>query len=129
MFADPIVVSQTAPTIGTGSDNTYGVVTQNGSDRERLKSTATLTDPQKMVIKHSSSGSEKQSNLIDRHLVQFSITEHDALNVQHTMQVNLTLVVPRQSIFTESEIRNELNKLSNFVHGSGNLTNLLQGQA
>lgn len=130
MLADPLNVSQTAPTAGTGSEVAYNVVKRGDREAHRLKAGATLTDPTWIVVKHSSSGSGKNGGtIVDRHLIQGSIVEHDALGVEHVQTVNLTLIVPRVSIFSEAEIGYNLNRVVNTILGSGNLTAILQGQS
>lgn len=128
-YADPLTVSPTAPTAGTGSNVTFNKIRQAAQEAERLDAATTLSDPQKLVIKHQTSGSEKAGNLIDRHLVSFSRVERDSSGNAAAAVVNLTISVPRNNMFSTSEVQTQVNMLVNFIMGSGNLAALLQGQS
>jgi hypothetical protein len=129
MLDSTLDICPTAPTPATGSEvefvsnNTY----PGGTDR--LNSATSLSDPEKLVIKHSVSGSEKGGNLVDRHLVSFSRVERDEDGKAHQCTVNVTIAVPRNGLFSTAEVTRQLALASNFLHTSGITAAILQNQS
>lgn len=129
MFSDTVTISPTAPTIGTGSDVDFVTIGQGAQSRERLNDDTTLSDPEKLIIKHQQTGSEKTGNLVDRHLISLSRVERDSDGNPHTCVVNLTIAVPRNGLFSTVEVERQLSILENFLLGSGNVGKILMNQA
>jgi hypothetical protein len=128
-LADPLTVSPTTPTAGTGSDVDFAVVGRGTRDTSRLNDATTLSDPEYFNVKHNISGTEKGGDLTDRHLVQLSRVERDSDGAAHTCVLNLSIVVPRNGLFSEAEVLRQVSLLTNFLLGSGNLGAVLQGQS
>lgn len=69
---------------------------------ERIDRDSTSVEPRLLVIKHEASG--RSDRIIDRHLISLSEVKVDSGNVAHTMTVNLTVSVPRNTVFTTARI-------------------------
>jgi hypothetical protein len=128
-LSDPLSISPTTPTIGTGSDVDFVVTSRAGSSCERLNDATTLSDPEKLVIKHQVTGTEKQGNLVDRHLVQLSRVERDSDGVAHACVVNVTMSVPRNGLFSTAEVTRQVAILANLLFDTGMTAAILQNQS
>jgi len=107
----------------------------NGSNR--INTATTLSEPTSLVIKHSKSGNGP--NTVDRHLVQFSVTQIDDEGVPRTAIVNFTMAIPRSEALTFANVTDIVSNLIDFISdgsfsGSGiggtvALTALVRGES
>lgn len=121
----------------TGVDTVYALITRDNTGTKRLNTATSLTEPDNLVIKHSSSG--VGANAIDRHLIQFSRTNVDAVGVPRTAIVNFTIAQPRSAALTNAEVIDLVSNLIDLISdgtfsGSGiggtvALTQLLRGES
>lgn len=121
----------------TGDETSFVLLYRDQNGTKRVDSASTLSEPRTCVIKHSSSGTG--TNIVDRHLVQFTQLEQDAAGVDRTAIVNLTLAVPRSSVITNAIVIDLVSNLIDLIAdgsfssagigGTTNLTALLLGQS
>jgi hypothetical protein len=96
----------------------------------RLNTATDLSNPETLTIRHQVTGSEKNGGVIvDRHLVSTSRVERDSAGVAHMCTVNLTIAVPRNGLFTTTEVTRQIALLANLLFTSGMVDNILQNQA
>lgn len=102
----------------------------NGQSTTRIDSGTTLNAPTRMVISHTTSG--KGNDLMDRHLIQATRVENDALGVPMTTVVNLTLAVPRRTV-TNTTVYDLVSFIKDLIDTGGtkstDLDAILQGQS
>lgn len=117
-----------------GDDVTFVLVKTNSDGTSRIDSSSTLSLPQLLNIKHSSTG--KNGDAIDRHLVQVIKTvPATPLNVQ--VVANFTLAVPRNVAVTNEMIYDTISVLLDFLMSGGfttlatttNVDALLRGES
>jgi hypothetical protein len=121
----------------TGDETAFVLLFKDQNQTKRIDSAGTLAAPRTCVVKHSSSG--KGTNIIDRHLIQFTELVQDAAGVDRTAVVNLTMAVPRSSVITNAKVIDLVSFLvdlicdgsfsSSGIGGTVNITALLQGQS
>jgi hypothetical protein len=96
----------------------------------RLDGATTLSQPTKLAIKHSTSGSGE--SLTDRHLIQATRVELDANGIPFTTVVNLTIAVPRKTA-TNTTVYDLVSFIKDLVDTAGaksaDLDAILQGQS
>lgn len=94
---------------------------------ERLNDETDLILPEKVVIKHATQGGKGKE--LDRHLVQITKTERDATTGDiWAAGVNLTLVVPRQTMFSAADVKRLVALMKDFL-SDANVEKLLRGEA
>lgn len=102
-----------------GTDITFELVSQAADGTVRLDGASTLTQPRKLVIKHSVSG--KGSAAVDRHLVQLTETVVSGAD-SATGTVNLTFAMPRNPLITEAKMYDLASLLLDFITGGSAIT-------
>jgi len=128
MIADPLTVySGISVAISDPPDDNpveFTSIKTEPTGNTRLNVATELSLPEFLVIRHSLQG--KGDKTIDRHLVQLMRSERDELTgLVHSCVLNLTLTVPRVGLFTETEVRRQMNLLTQFLNqGSGTSTTL-----
>lgn len=121
------VISTADYTIGTGTDKTFNKIESNGTTTRRRDTSTTSGEPQDIVIKHSTSGSEKNGDAIDRHLVQITHIDHDAQGLAQPLTINVTIAVPR-NMWSNAGARLRWNTVVNLLGTSGYFDALLRGE-
>lgn len=96
-----------------GTDQTFALLGADESSSTRLDTASTLSEPKKLVIKHSTSGSG--ANIVDRHLIQVSNTQLDSAGVPRTAVVNLTMAVPRNAAVAQSDVEDAIANIVSLV--------------
>lgn len=121
-FTDDIVLND-----GGALQRTYALVKQTNDGTERMSTSSTLTEPDLMVIRHSTQN-VKGIGTVDRHLVQFSSTRRDSVTgVIATGIVNTTIQVPRHPALTENVMWVLLTAQELFIDGTS-FSKLLRGE-
>lgn len=129
-LAETLAISPTEPTIGTGSNVSFATTLRGpGAATERLNVATDLSNPEKLVIKHQVTGSEKSGNLTDRHLIQLSRVERDSDGLPHNCVVNLTISVPRNGLFSVAEVERQVSLMANLFFATDISTAILQNQS
>jgi hypothetical protein len=101
----------------TGTEVVYALQGRDNSGSRRIDQASTLTAPNNLVIKHSRTGNG--ANAVDRHLVQFTRTELDALGLARTAVVNLTIAVPQSTVFSSTEVLDMVGNLVDLISDGG----------
>lgn len=132
MFADPLTISPDAPTRATTNNVTWDVNESLGKMRKRLNAATSIQDsPEYLVMNHFTQGSEKDGTLADRHLLQLSRVERDTAGKPFTSVLNVTLLIPRNALFSTADITRQFNLAANFLAdtGNGRLAAFIAGQS
>lgn len=99
-----------------------------------IRTDTNLNEPVRLAIKHTQSGSG--SNIVDRHLVQLTMTKIDGAGLPRTVTVNLTIQFPRTSAISNANVKDIVahavnavtdNQLSSGITASTNLDDLFIG--
>jgi hypothetical protein len=85
-----------------GTDQTFALIGQDSTSSTRTDVASTLSEPKKLIVKHSVSGSG--ANAVDRHLIQASQRKLDSAGLPRDAVVNLTVAVPRSSVITTNMV-------------------------
>lgn len=99
--------------------------------RQRINDETDLLAPETLVIRHSNSkgGQGNPADaVVDRHLISLSRVERDSeTNQAYTATVNLTIAVPRSSLFTPTEV----DRLVTLVKAAitGNVNAVMRGES
>jgi len=96
-----------------------------GNSSERIESTSTLTNPVKMMIRHSYTPKKGVNDAYDRHAVTFTKAVTDADDMVHTASVTITMTVPRVSDITRTDLNDLLAFARNFTGVTTNVDSLL----
>jgi len=129
-FTDDLVLDDVS-----GDDVTYRLTSRDGSGSKRIDVATTLSEPAFLSIRHSASG--KGSDIVDRHLVQFTRTKNDSNGTPRTLTLNLTVAVPRNSAITSTIINDQIMNLLDLMASGGlaslastaNIDSLLRGES
>lgn len=85
-----------------GTDQTFALVGSDSSSSTRIDTASTLSEPKKLIVKHSVSGSG--ANAVDRHLIQASQRKLDTGGLPRDAVVNMTIAVPRNTVITTAMV-------------------------
>lgn len=96
-----------------GTDVVFRLVSQDSTGTRRIDVASTLALPTTLIIKHSVSG-KAPGTIIDRHLVQVNKTVTASIGVA-SINVNLTLTVPRDIAITPTIIHDMVSHIVDFL--------------
>lgn len=121
----------------TGTEATFALQSYLPDGARRIDAASTLVEPTFLEIKHSATG--KGSAIVDRHLISASRQEADAGGNPFKATVNLTIALPRNTVFSNGEVADLVSYLVDFItdggfSGSGiagttNLSAILRGES
>lgn len=98
-FPDPIVIEHP-----TGTEKSFSITQRLPDGQIRMDQATDLSTPNHLTIKHQKTGNARDG-LTDRHLLGLSRTERDPdTGKLYTCHVNLSVSVPRTTLFTVSEV-------------------------
>jgi hypothetical protein len=101
----------------TGVEATFNLQTYLPDGARRIDAASTLVEPKTLVIKHSSSG--KGAGIVDRHLISAVSAQSDDAGVPYNATVNLTMAVPRNSVFSTADILDLVSYVVDFITDGG----------
>ncbi len=130
MLADPLTIPAATPTAGSGSGVTFTTTEFAGKSSTRLNTATSLSAPETLVIKHQTTGPDKNLVVRDRHLISSSRVETDTDGKPYACTVNLTFDVPRNGLFSDADVLRQLSILANLLTSTSGeyLTKILQNQ-
>lgn len=109
-------------------DSVFTKVKQMNDGAERVNEATSLTEPEKLTIKHQEMNS-KEEGLRDRHLVSLTRTERDSeTGLLSTATVNITFTVPRNNLFSAAEIERMFGLTVDLLD-SATLAKVLRGES
>lgn len=96
----------------------------------RMNIATDIATPENLVIKHQRTGKAgTPAGVVDRHLVQITKIERDPDTSQLLQaSVNMTFVVPQNTVFTQADIEDLVAKLTSFL-STANITKVLRGES
>jgi len=100
-----------------GTDVVYSLTGRALNESARRAAGDTNSEPKLLVVKHQTQG--KGNATVDRHLVQFSKTFIDDQSIPRTGLVNVTIVQPRTSEFTEQVMLDMTSEAISLLSGRG----------
>jgi hypothetical protein len=123
VFAEPLVLNDGS------ADRTFSMINRRGANEtERLNVATDLTEPEKIVIRHSTSGPKTLQ--VDRHNVVLFRTERDSVTGQYnTLSMSLTINVPRTGQFSLAEIEALRAMLNDALDDDDGMARLLRGES
>lgn len=108
--------------------HTFSVTSTRPDGTDRIDQISTITEPNMLSIKHSTSGSAK-TIITDRHLASAALTRKNAAGVAQTVVVNFTIAVPRDTIITRALINDAVAYARNVLGTTAAMDKFLRGES
>lgn len=123
MFAEPLLLNDGS------ADRTFSIINRKGANEtERLNVATSLTEPERVNIRHSVSGPATRQ--VDRHNIVLSRTERDSVTgLFNTASVSLTITVPRTGQFSLAEINALKAMLDDALSSDSGMERILRGES
>lgn len=86
-----------------GNARTFQRLSTTAAGSDWIRTDTNLTEPIRMAIKHTTSGSGAKQT--DRHLVQVALTKVDAAGIPQVCVVNLTIQRPRSAAISNTNVK------------------------
>lgn len=107
-IASPITLDDVA-----GNAKSFQRLSTTAAGSDWIRTDTNLTEPVKMAIKHTVSGSG--ANAVDRHLIQVTLVKVDAAGIPRTVVVNLTIQRPRSASVSDTNVKDAVAHVANLI--------------
>jgi hypothetical protein len=101
----------------TGTESTFNLQAYLPDGARRIDTASTLTEPRTLEIKHTASG--KGAAVVDRHLIAAVSQQADAAGIPYRATVNLTIAVPRNAVFSNTDVADLISYVVDFISDGG----------